>query len=237
MQLIRHILLFLVVSSIIPSAYSQDGFTYVSQDLESWNSLGLKYKASDRFSIGFEQSMRFNKNISTVDQVITDVGFKIKPTPYLNLGLGLRYLADRGGNELFDYDFRFNLDAAFKHKVKRLSFQYRLRFQNRNEIGLSRDEGDYFKNYFRLRASAAYNIKKWKFDPVFSTEIFRDMTKYSGGFDKLRFTLGTSYSLKKWGEVDAFYRIEQSLGTNYPKTTYIVGLGFTFTFKKKNNDY
>lgn len=221
---------------ITPSIFSQDGFTYISQDLESWNKIGLKYKINKKFGIGLEQSIRLNQNASTIDQVLTDLNFKIKPTSYLNFELGLRYVSDRGGNDLFDNDFRFNLDAIFKHKVKPFSFKYRLRFQNRNEIGLSTAEGDYFKNYLRFKASAEYNIKKWKFDPVFSAEIFRDMTKYTGGFDKLRFTLGTSYSLKKWGELAAFYRIEQSLGATYPKTTYIIGLGYTFTLKNKNND-
>jgi hypothetical protein len=62
------------------------------------------------------------------------------------------------------------------------------------------------------------------------------MTKYTGGFDKLRFTLGTNYSLKKFGSIKAFYRLEYELGSNYPKTTSIIGLGYTFTLKNKKND-
>ncbi|NOQ71304.1 MAG: DUF2490 domain-containing protein [Crocinitomix sp.] len=236
MQLIQKAFLLCAIIFIIPSSFSQDGFTYVSQDLESWNTIGLKYKVNKKFSFGLEQGIRLNQNASTVDQVLTDLSFKLKPTPYLNFGLGLRYVSDRGGNDVFDNDFRFNLDAIFKHKVKSFSFKYRVRYQNRNEIGLSTAEGDYFKNYFRFKAGAEFNINKWKLDPVLSAEIFRDMTKYTGGFDKVRFTLGTSYSLKKFGEIDAFYRIEKSLGTNYPKTTYIIGLGYTFTLKNKNND-
>jgi hypothetical protein len=237
MQLIQKACFFCAIILFCPFVYSQDGFNYVSQDLESWNSIGLKYKASQKFDIGFEQGLRFNENASKVDQVLTDLSFKIKPTSYLNFALGLRYLADRGNNDLFDYDFRYNLDATFKHKLKPFSFKYRLRYQNRNEIGLSTDEGDVKKQHLRFKVSTEYNIKKWKMDPVFSAEIFRDLTRYTGGFDKLRFSLGTSYSFKKWGELDAFYRIEQDLGTNYPKTTYIIGLGYTFTLKNKNNDY
>jgi hypothetical protein len=236
MHLIQKALLFCALIFIVPFVYSQDGYTYVSQDLESWNSLEFRYKFNKKFSIGLEQGIRLNQNASTVDQVLTDLKFKVKPTDHLNFGLGLRYVADRGGNDLFDNDFRFNLDAIYKHKLKPFSFQYRLRFQNRNEIGLSTAEGDYFRNYLRLKAGVKFNIKKWKFDPVFSAEIFRDLTQYTGGFDKLRFTLGTSYSFKKFGAIDAFYRIEQSLGTVYSKTTYIVGLGYTFTFKNTSND-
>ena len=98
---------------------------------------------------------------------------------------------------------------------------------------MSTTDGDYFKNYLRLKAGVKYNIKDWKFDPKFSTEIFRDMTKVTGGFDKLRFTLGTSYDLKKFGEFGAYYRLERELGFSYPKTTSIVGLNYVYTFKKR----
>lgn len=224
--------LFFLSSTLI----AQDGFTVVTSDLESWNTLNLKYKANKKFNMQLTQGLRLNHNASIVDQVYTNLGFKWSPVKQVSFGLGTRYIYDRGGNSLFDNDFRINLDFSYKHKYKALSFQYRLRYQNRNEIGLSRDDGDYFKNYLRLKAEVEYNIKKWKFDPVFSTEIFRDMTKYSGGFDNLRFTLGTNYSLKKWGELNVYYRLEHELGSNYPKTTNIIGLGYTYTIKHKKND-
>jgi hypothetical protein len=126
------------------------------------------------------------------------------------------------------------LDVTFKHKVKALKFQYRFRYQNKNEIGLSSENGDSYKHYLRLKAAIKYSINDWKFDPIFSTEIFRDMTKVTGEFDKLRFTLGTSYDFKKLGELGLYYRHERELGFSYPKTTSIVGLNYTFTLKKRN---
>ena len=218
---------------VFANAQTEEGTTIVTQDLETWTKLGLKFKAHEKVSIGLDQGFRFNKNSSILDQMFTEVNFKLKATKYLKYGIGLRYISDRGGNDLFDNDFRLNLDAIFKHKASDFTFQYRLRYQNRNEIGLSIEDGDYFKNYLRLKAGVKYNIKDWKFDPKFSTEIFRDMTKVTGGFDKLRFTLGTSYSLKKFGELGAYYRLERELGASYPKTTNIVGLNYVYTFKKR----
>ncbi len=232
----QSVLIFSILFFFAQSIFGQDGYTVVTQDLESWNTIGLKYKVNKKFNIGLDQGIRLSHNATTVDQVLTDLNFKLKPTSYLNFGVGLRYIYDRGNNDLFDNDFRFNIDAVYKHKLKNFSFKYRLRYQNRNEIGLSTDEGDYFKNYLRLKAGFEYNIKSWKFDPVFSTELYRDLTKYTGGFDKLRFTIGTNYSLKKSGELNAFYRLERELGASYPKTTNIIGLGYTFTIKNKKND-
>lgn len=236
MTLPRNLVFFCCLLCLQFTTYSQDGYTYVSQDFESWNTVALKYKLNKKVKFGLEQGVRLNHNALHFDQILTEFNFSFKPTNYLSLGTGLRYIADHGNNDLYDHDFRFNLDMSFNHKIKPLAFEYRIRYQNRNEIGLSTDEGDYFKQYFRFKTSITYAIKNWKFDPVFDAEIFRNMERYTGGFDKLRLTVGTSYDFKKWGEIDGFYRIERTLGDSYPKTTFIIGLGYTFTLKSKNYD-
>lgn len=228
----RLTLLSLILSTGVYSQ-TEDGTLVVTQDLETWTKVGLKYKPYKKFTLGLDQGFRFNTNSTRLDQALTDLNFKYRPFTFLNFGLGLRYISDRGGNDLFDNDFRFNIDGSFKHKLKRFKFKYRFRYQNRNELGLSSDEGDYFKHYLRLKAAVKYDFNNWKLDPTFSSEIFRDMTQITGGFDKLRFTLGTSYSLKKYGEIGGYYRLERELGTNYPKTTSIIGLNYVFTFKTK----
>jgi hypothetical protein len=219
--------------SVGTNAQTEAGTTIVTQDLESWTKIGLKLKTNKKFNIGLDQGFRFNKNSIILDQMFTEANLKFKLNKNFKLGVGLRYIRDRGGNDLFDNDFRFNLDALFKHKVNDFSFQYRLRFQNRNEIGLSNANGDYYRNFLRLKASLKYNIKGWRLDPVFSVEIFRDLTKVTGRFDNLRFTIGSNYNLKKYGELGAFYRLERELGASYPKTTSIIGLNYVYTFKKR----
>lgn len=233
MNILKRAILFSLVILPIQFIYSQDGVTYVSQDLESWNAVALKYKLNKKVSFDLEQGFRFNTDASLLDQALTELSFNFKPIKSLKFGLGFRYIADRGGNLAFDNDFRLNIDAAYKHRVKDFSFKYRLRYQNRNEIGSSRDDGDYFKNYLRLKGSFKYKINNWKLDPLFTIEGFRDLTKYTGSFDKVRFTLGSAYTLKKLGAINAFYGIEYTLGSSYPKTTYIIGLGYTFTIKRK----
>jgi len=219
--------------TIYVNAQTEDGTIVVTQDIETWSKVGLKFRPHKKFTLGLDQGFRFNKNSTLLDQLLTDVHFKYKPLSFLNFGLGLRYISDRGGNTLFDNDFRINIDAIFKHKINQFKFQYRFRYQNKNELGLSTTEGDYFKHYVRLKVGIKYNIKNWKLDPTFSSELFRDMTKVTGGFDKFRITLGTTYNIKKHGELAAYYRLERELGSNYPKTTSIIGLNYVYTFKNK----
>ena len=214
--------------------FSDEGYTLVTRDLESWTSLNLRFKYSPKINFGLEHGFRLNENASKLDQYLTEFHFKWKPIENLSFGSGFRYIYDRGGNDLFDHDFRWNLDGQLKHQLDRFDFSYRLRFQTRNEIGQSRAEGDVAKNYLRLKTSIAYNIRKWKFDPVFSTEIFRDLTRGNSSFDRIRFTLATEYNMKKFGVLEFFYRFDRELGMLYPKSTYILGVGYQFTIKNKN---
>ena len=216
--------------------FAQDGTTIVTQDLESWTSIGIKYKPDKKITFGLDQNLRLNHNSTIVDQTFTELSFGYKLPKSFYFGLSSRFILDRGAKSPFEKDLRIQFDFGYKHKKNDFTFNYRLRFQNRNELGLSTSEGDYFKNHLRLKASINYNIKNWKFDPTFSTELFRDLTKNSGGFDELRFTIGTDYSFKKIGEIGLFYLYQRELGSSYPKNTFVVGLNYTYTFKKNTND-
>jgi hypothetical protein len=226
-----------VTLCLIPSQnYAQDGTTIVTQDLETWTSIGIKYKPTKKITFGLNQELRINQNSTLIDQIFTDLSFGYKLTKSFYLGLSTDFILDRGAKFPFEKDLRVQLDFGYKHKKKDFSFNYRLRFQNRNELGLSSSEGDHFKNHLRLRADINYNIKNWKFDPSFSAELFRDLTKNTGRFNELRFAIGTDYSFKKWGELGLFYLYQRALGTSYPKNTFVIGLNYTYTIKKNTND-
>ncbi len=216
--------------------YAQDGATIVTSDLESWSSIGIKYKPSKKTTIGLDQELRLKQNSTLVDQTFTELSFGYKLSKSFYAGLSARFILDRGAKSPFEKDLRLQIDFGYKHKKNDFTFNYRLRFQNRNELGLTTSEGDYFKNHLRLKASINYNINNWKFDPTFSTELFRDLTRYNGGFDQFRFTLGTDYSFKKMGEIGLFYTYQRELGATYPKNTFVAGFNYTYTFKKKKNE-
>lgn len=233
---LSHYWIFLTFILIPWQNYAQDGATIVTRDLESWSSIGIKYKPSKKITIGLDQELRLRQNSTLIDQTFTELSFGYKFSKSFYAGLSARFILDRGVKSPFEKDLRLQFDFGYKHKKNDFSFNYRLRFQNRNELGLSTSEGDYFKNHLRLKASINYNINNWKLDPTFSTELFRDLTRYTGGFDQWRLTLGTDYSFKKMGELGLFYTYQRELGATYPKNTFVVGLNYTYTFKKKKNE-
>jgi len=88
----------------------------------------------------------------------------------------------------------------------------------------------------RLKSSVSYNVRNWKLDPKFSAEIFnRSHEGSENGFHKYGLTLGSQYQFRNWGQVDLFFRLEQSLNAVLTKSTKIIGFSYTYAFDKKKN--
>lgn len=211
--------------------FSQDDGTtqsVVISDFETWSSLGVKFKLSDKFSLGLDQEFRLAENSATMDQYFTNLGLNYKIHKRFSIGADYRFIRNNS-TDGYENRSRFSADAEFNHKFEGFKFSYRLRLQTRNDNGISADEGDYPIKKIRLRFKADYNIKNWKLDPYFSTEIFRTSEKYTiPTYNNLRFTLGTSYKLKNFGNIGAFYRIDRELNASYPQTTYVLGLSLRY---------
>lgn len=233
----RIVLIAILICLFQLGGFSQQGQWVEIRDFETWTSAGIKLKLDKSWEFGLSEQLRLKENSSVVDVYFTELEIKYKGFKRIEIGGGLRYIKENdnvGKIQGYENHFRFNLDLAYKHKWDRFTFKHRLRYQNKNELGISESEGDYMNHHFRLKTGVNYNIKNWKFDPKFSAEIFHHQEqKVENGFDKWRVTLGTSYDLKKYGEIDLLYRMEKQLNTPYPKTFNIVGLSYVYTFKIK----
>lgn len=204
-----------------------------SDDMETWTSVRLRYKASKKWSFELQEQFRLKENSSVTDQYFTQLTSKYKLTKKLALGLGLRYIKrndNQGKIQGFEDHFRYHFDLSFKHSLDRFAFNHRLRYQNKNELGVSEEEGDFAKKNIRLKTAVTYNVRKWKLDPKLSAEIFNKSHEGgTNGFSKYRVTFGTSYDLKKAGEISLYYRMEKELNTSLPKKVDILGFNYTYT--------
>lgn len=204
-----------------------------SDDMETWTSVRLRYKASKKWSFELQEQFRLKENSSVTDQYFTQLTSKYKLTKKLALGLGLRYIRrndNQGKIQGFEDHFRYHFDLSFKHSLDRFTFNHRLRYQNKNELGVSEEEGDFAKKNIRLKTAVTYNVRKWKLDPKLSAEIFNKSHEGgTNGFSKYRVTLGTSYDLKKAGEIALYYRMEKELNTSLPRKVDILGFNYIYT--------
>jgi len=209
-----------------------------SSDLAAWSSIGIGYKLNKKWSFGLEEQLRLKNNISEIDEYFTQLDGEYKVIKDFRLSAGLRYIREndnQGNIQGYENHFRFNIDATYKHELNDFSFGYRLRYQNKNEIGISPNEGDYANQNIRLKTSIEYNIKKWPLDPKLSGEIYNRFEKNgkNNGFSKYRITVGTYFKLKKLGKIKLFYRIQKELNVELPETENILGLKYTYTIKNK----
>lgn len=224
------IIYFLLIAAFLSnqSSFAQDEDL---NDWESWNSIGLKYKLNKKWSFDLQEHIRFKENISEIDKYFTQLGARYKINNHFKVGAGARYISknDNTGNiQGYENYFRFHLDALYNHKINDFKFEYRLRYQNKNELG----ENDYANQHFRLKGSIGYNIKNWKLDPEISAEIFNHFEKNEeNGFDKYRITIGTEYNMKNYGKIKLYYRYKKELNVNLPETKNIIGLKYTYTIK------
>lgn len=225
-------LLIVIVNTQTSSA--QNSTSVVTSDLESWFSVGVRLKVHKKWSFELSEELRLERNSTQINQYFTNLAIGYAPFKFIEFGTAFRFSQYNEEEDGYAPHYRINVDVAFKHKFQRFSFNYRLRYQFRNELGVTSVDGDYFKHDFRLRAKASYNVKKIPLEPSLSVEMFNQYEKYTlPFFDKLRFTAALAYDFKKYGKLKLFYSLEQEVFTSYPKTTSIVGLGYVYTIKIK----
>jgi hypothetical protein len=235
----KFLLLLLPFLSCFPAFAQEDGVYYTSRDFSTWTSATFNLKLSKPWSLSLSEEFRFKTNSSELDAFFTELKTSYKFSNGLFFGGGYRFISDRTDKTgESDLEQRFQIDFGYSFKVKRFEFEARLRGQSRDDLGETRAaDGDYARRTLRLKLQAEYNIKNWKLDPIFSTEIFRSNGKYvNPSFSKWRTTIETNYSFKKAGDLGAFYRFEKDLNTDYGLNHFIIGVQYKFTFKtyKKN---
>jgi hypothetical protein len=205
------------------------------KDWASWNTIGVEYKLNDKWSFGIEEQFRLKENFSAVDNFFTQLSADYEFFKGFEVGVGIRYIREndnKGNIQGYENYFRFQFDAKYKHKINNFKIGYRLRYQNKNELGVSYDEGDYPNQNIRFKTSIAYNFKNWNLDPKFSAEIFnRFQEGKENGFNKYRLTLGTDYKMKNFGKIGVFYRFEKQLNVDLPDVTNILGLKYIYSLK------
>lgn len=243
--MIKTISLAAVLFFSVDSTFAQDS-TVVS-DFEMWTGVSIKKSFLEKkLDLNLTQEFRLDDNSTHLDKFFTELEAKYKWQNGISLGGAYRFIRDNKKNGYVS-EYRFNVDLGYKYKFDRLELSSRLRYQNGSELGVTRDEGDYPLSKYRLKLKAEYNIKKWKLDPYFATEVFFTHTTNQinyietisepeekiAGFEKLRFTLGTSYKINDLMTIGGFYRIEKEIKTyplfyNTPATYFIGGLNLTF---------
>ena len=220
----------LIIYLTLGHGFGQKQDTKVVKDLELWTSAGLSKKLNKHWKISLDQEVRFLDEISGFNLWFSDLGMDYKLNKHLQFGANYRFYQLKDASNQFETQHRISVDFKYKQKLQRFKLEYRMRIQNRDE-GFIENGSENNNVNLRNRLSAEYDIRKFKPDPFFDVELFRRIYDLeSGRFNKIRWTLGVQFPLYKNSAVKLFYRLDHELNEMYPKDTYIIGLGYSYSF-------
>lgn len=206
-------------------------------DVLLWSSIGFDYKLNKKIKLKLEQNLRLKNDMSTRDEYFTEFSVDYELFKDFEITAGFRYITendDQGRIQGDENHFRYQFDISYKYDYKRFTFSHRIRYQNKNELGISVEQGDLPRETLRFKTGIDYNIRKWKLDPKFDAELFSRKQDNNLLFSdmqatKYRITLGTSYNLKKLGELDLYYRIENDVKAHPDFRVQIIGIGYKYS--------
>lgn len=187
-----------------------------SNDLEGWSSVQLDVKATERLSFSAAEHLRYKNDISILNTYFTQLETNYEIFKGFQLGAGVRFIKkndDIGNKQGIESHFRYQIDARYKHKVKQLNLSYRFRYQNKNELGLSEEEGDIAKEQLRFMMDIGYKLKPIGIVFKLKGELFDNISKGSGSkiINRNRFTIMASKRFNKVGKFSLFYRVQETM--------------------------
>lgn len=186
------------------------------KDFQSWNDIHLTVPMNENFDFFTQVTMRFDKNISRLNDGRFALGFVWKPTKSLSISPFYWYFRVRNANSRFRTEHRLNLRATYKFPFKKFGLSHRSTFEYRMRRP---------RNTWRYRPSLTFEkeipekfIPKAKF--YVTEEVF-----YDSGLNKFsrnRFTVGINKTLNKNLSVDVYY-MRQNDGFSRPGDLNVIG--------------
>lgn len=222
-----------------------------SDDLGLWTSAEVKKKIFPGFDASLEGEFRLRDNMKTVERWGGTAELSYKPVSFLKASAGYTYIhynhpekTTKKDNYIPEYwspRHRFSAALTGSYKWHRFELSLRERYQYTYRVGLSvpkynleeqvrkSDEEISAKSIhvLRSRLQVEYDIKKNPFKPYTSCELYHSLT--GEGFEKIRWTLGTSYKLNKKNSFDLYYRY-QNKSDEDETDGHVIGVGYLFKF-------
>ena len=205
-----------------------------NSDLEGWSSVGLNLKATKKLSFSVSEHLRSRNDISTVKNYFTQIKANYEVLKNFELGGGIRYITrndDVGNKQGLESFFRYQFDASYTQKINKIGMLLRLRYQNKNQLGMSEEEGDIAQEFIRARIGLGYKIKAVKLNVRLFAEHFNqpNNSKLEHTETRTRYTLKLSRKFKKIGAFTVFYGIQEN-NLNQEKTNKSF-IGFKYAYK------
>ncbi len=190
-------------------------FSYAADDSKLWFSLKHKNEIIDDFFIEFETDLRFDNEISSLYQILFDIGLRYEINKYFKVAGSYR---TRG----FEYDEFQNeilLKGYFEYDItENLEFDFRLRYNKRWR------EYDEDKEYIRPRFKLDYDLHK-RLKPFLDIEgLYRINDNNPDRFDEVRYTIGVEFDLPAKVDFEIYYAYHDEMNKNNITDSHVLGI-------------
>lgn len=221
-----------------------------SQAQALWTSASLKTTPINKhWGLDAEIEWRTKNQFNGTDRATFSISAEYKYR-FLKIDAGYKFMINRTddritnkGNYIPAYwigRHRYYASLTGKLKLGRFEFSLRERYQFTHRLGkwVPKYASDHFTpkqdewiapkdlHVLRSRLACEWNIRKCRFTPFASVEIYDDLC---AGFDiaKLRYTIGTEYKINRHNRVELYYRYLQGVETG-EESLNIIGIGYSF---------
>ena len=181
------------------------------------------------FDISLLEQFRFNHELSTVDAVLSDIGFSYSIVKGLKASLHYRFI-NKNKETYYSKRHRLYADISYRHKFSFLTLTLRERIQDQYSNIYSSENGKIPVWIIRSKLSAKFDLKK-KYTPYISGEAYYllDNAKETDHrITALRYETGFSYEFNRMHRLNPYVLFDQS----HPKLVneLIFGMGYEITF-------
>lgn len=216
---------------------------------ELWTSASFKTSFGSHWGADAEVEYRTHNKLSSSERVTFGVSGEYKHQ-YFKIDAGYKYMightleeTTRKGNFIPPYwigRHRVYASVTGKLKLGRFGLSLRERYQFTHRLGkwvpkyasdktTAKDDewvAPKDKHMLRSRIECDYNIRKSKFTPFASVELYDNLSE-AFAVEKVRYTIGSEYKISRHNRVELFYRFIQGVedGTG---NANVIGVGYTF---------
>ena len=169
-------------------------------DVQLWTELGARHEVAPRVTLGFDQHLRFDEDLSRVSAVMPEAGIDVRFARWLRGAAAYRFEYERDGDG--ELVVRHRCDVALRGvaRVGRLRGEYEQRFEEELRPSSQRKR---HVHVLRERASIAWQQAHWL--PEVSVTVFQVLGR-DDAVDKLWLTAGVTR--RRHGRAtEVFYRL------------------------------
>lgn len=199
---LRHIIIAVIGLICYQTVFAQDK---TQVDVATWSISQIDFDLPKKWSASVNMQLR-TTNLG-FDNTFTEIEIEKGLNKDLSFGLGCRLIAradEVDGLTQFEPIFRWHYQIAYEYDHDQFEFKIRYRKQRRNELGITKIQGDYPRIHDRLKFTMAIKFDDFKLNT--SYEIFRRTQLGTlDGISENRLGFGFNHKINKRSRIDLIY--------------------------------